>query len=287
MELLKASLPESCQIYLTSDYHYGALNASKTSLHKIVADVARNKTSFLCNLGDSIECILPNDKRFSMAAMDFQGKLMTPEAQADAIVEEFYPIKNKILCWMMGNHEHKIVNTVNIARRIAKDLGVPYGSAVCKLHLTFQKQPTIKFFLAHGSSALTSNAKDDIQRMANIQASLKLKLQRLAGDCVGMFCGHGHQLITVNPTAESQLYLTDDGKQLHQHYRASAEQHASYIPPESRYYGMTGSFLRLFSPPGSESVSYGEMALYNPTEIGCLVAVIRRGQLVALEKVVC
>jgi hypothetical protein len=286
VELIKAKVPEDCQIYLTSDYHYGALNASKSSLEDVVETVASEENSYLCNLGDSIECILPNDKRFATCALDWQDRLMTPEAQAEAITQTFAPIKDKILVWMLGNHEHKLINTINFARKIANNLNVPYGSAVCKLHLQFETYKPIKFFLAHGSRTLTSNAKDDIQRTANMKAALKIKMQRMSADAIGMFCGHGHQLIAVDPTAEEQLYLTDNGKELKQHYRAGADQNAAYIPPESRWYGMTGSFLKLFSPPGSESVSYSEMALYAPSEIGCLVATIRGGKMVALEKLV-
>lgn len=284
--MIKAKLPADCQIYLTSDYHFGSLNHSRSSLQGLIDTVASEDNSYLCNLGDSIECILPNDKRFSTAAVDWQSRLVTPEAQAKAVVEAFKPIADRVLVWMMGNHEHKVVNTCNLARYMADGLGVPYGSAACKLTMDFGNKKPIKFFLAHGSSTLRSNAKDNIQRLANMQAALKQKLERLAGDVIGMFVGHGHQLVAVDPTVEHQLYLTDNGKELKQHYRAGQDQSAQYIPPESRWYGMTGSFLRLFSPPGSESVGYGELALYAPSEIGCLVAIIRGGKMVGLEKVV-
>jgi len=154
------------------------------------------------------------------------------------------------------------------------------------LHLQFETKKAIKFFLAHGSGSLPKGAKDPIQREANRKAWLKRKLEDMSGDAIGMFVGHGHHILEVHPTVEKQLYMTDNGKDLKQNYRTGVDQSATYIPPESRYYGMCGSFLRLFSPPGSESVSYGEIAMYSPAEIGVLVAYIRGGKMVGLEKIV-
>lgn len=287
MEIIKTrTLPRRCKIYLTSDYHYGALNASKTSLRHLIDTVGGEDNSYLVNLGDSIEAILPNDKRWATCAVDWQSKAVTPEQQCEAVVEAFRPIKDRILVWMMGNHEYKLLNSFNAAKMIANGLGTQYGSACCKLHLQFANKKPIKYFLAHGGGNLAaSSAKDPIQRHANMQASLKNRLCRMSADAIGQFVGHGHHLIVVPPTAESELFLTDNGESIKQSYRAGADQTANFIPPESRWYGMTGSFLRLFSPPGSEAVSYSECAMYSPTEIGCLVATIEDGQMVDLSKV--
>lgn len=287
MELIKSGpLPENMQLYIIGDTHMGALNCSESSIRQLIDTISSEDDSYMVHLGDAIECILPNDKRFATCSVDWQRKCVTPEEQAEAVVRLFSPLKGRILAWLMGNHEYKLVNSANFARMMAMNLDAPYGSAVCKLHLQFAKRKPIKFMLAHGSGAFRSQAKDAIQREANVKAALKQKLHRLAGDCVGMFCGHGHHMIAVDPTVEKELYLTDDGKKIKQHYHVGADQSAAFIPPDSRWYGMTGSFLRLFSPPGSEAVGYGEIALYSPAEIGCLVAIIRKGKMVKLEKVV-
>jgi hypothetical protein len=204
--------------------------------------------------------------------------LYSPEAQAKQVVEMFTPIKERVLVWLMGNHEYTLSNISNFAKAIADGLESPYGSAACSLKMQFHGKKPIKFFLA------TSRAKDDIQREANKKAALKGRLAPMFGDCVGMFVGHGHDLIAVDPTAENNLFLSTENDTIKQNYRAAADQSANYIPPDSRWYGMAGSFLRLYSPPGSEAVSYGEMKMYSPLPIGCLVATIRGGKMVNLEK---
>ena len=60
----------------------------------------------------------------------------------------------------------------------------------------------------------------------------------------------------------------------------------AYLHPDTRWYGMTGSFLKLYSPPGSKAVGYGEMRGYRPTEIGCLKATVKEGKLTHVEKLV-
>jgi hypothetical protein len=285
MELISRELPADCEIYDTSDYHYGALNCHREGIRQIVAEVAAKRNRFLINKGDSIDAVLPNDKRYASCAMDYQDMLLTPEQQADAIVQDFLPIRRRILAWGLGNHEYKLINSHDYGRYIARQLQVPYGGVAFKFIAKGGGEVKYKLFCAHGRGKVPAGAKDPIQREANRKAWLKRSLESLAGDCAYMSIGHGHYLITVNPTTQDQLYMNDDGSELHQHYHTVAEQNAEYIPPESRWYTMSGSFLKLFSPPGSGAISYGEMALYPPTEMGCVKLVVRDHRITAVEKV--
>jgi len=114
-----------------------------------------------------------------------------------------------------------------------------------------------------------------------------MKLQDQVGDCIAHFCGHGHRLMLQPPTAHRQLYITTSkiGK-IHQNYKVSPPQNSNYLHPDTRWFGMCGSFLKLYSPPGSKSIGYSEMFGYRPTEIGCLRAVVKAGQLVDVQKLV-
>ena len=71
-----------------------------------------------------------------------------------------------------------------------------------------------------------------------------------------------------------------------QQYRHHTDQAANYIPPEARWYGSSGSFLRLYSEPGSGGVGYGEVKGYPPAEMGWLELTIRNHQLVRVDRVV-
>jgi hypothetical protein len=87
------------------------------------------------------------------------------------------------------------------------------------------------------------------------------------------------------PTAHRHLYITTTkaGK-IHQNYKVAPLQSSAYLHPDTRWFGMCGSFLKLYSPPGSKSIGYAEMVGFKPTEIGCLKATVKDGQLVHVEK---
>ena len=286
MELIKTTLPKDCEIYDTSDYHYGALNCNREGLKEIIEMVRSKRSRFLINKGDSIDAVLPNDKRYASCAMDYRDMLLSPEQQADAIIHDFMPIRRKILAWGHGNHEFKLINTHDYGRYIARQLQVPYGAVMFKIRYEDKDGNLLfKTFHAHGRGKVPAGAKDPIQRDANRKAWLKRTLEGLSGDCIYMSMGHGHHLINVDPTTQDQLYITDDGEHLRQNYRTNSKQNSQYIAPESRWYSMTGGFLKLFSPPGSQAIGYGEMAMYTPAEVGCTKIVVQGGQVVQVEKV--
>jgi hypothetical protein len=288
MELIKKQMPRDYVLIDSSDYHYGSLNCSREKIKEMIEKVATKKNYFLINKGDSIEAILPDDKRFNSCGIDVKENLLTPIQQADAVVKDFAPIKNKIIGWMSGNHEHKLLNTMDFGRYIAAQLGVPYGAYVCKFIALNQKNEIMhKMFFTHGYGNINSNAKDDIQKLANMKASLKNKLCKTGfSDCVFMSCGHNHQLLVVDPTVEDKLYLTDDGVGIKQHYHVMTDQNIPYIHPDSRWYGSSGSFLKLYTSPGTYSINYAEVFGYAPSEIGWLEVHVQDNKVVNVTKVI-
>ena len=288
MELIKHVMPRDYVLIDSSDYHYGALNCSRDKIKEMINKVATKKNHFLVNKGDSIEAILPNDKRYASCSIDVRENLLTPAQQADAVVKDFYPIRKKIIGWGFGNHEYKLLNTMDFGRYIAAQLQVPYGTYAFKFTAVDKDHNLMhKMFFTHGYGSINSCAKDDIQKAANRKASLRHKLCKAGfGDCIYMSCGHTHQLLVVEPTVEHKLFLTDDGGKIRQHYHVQAEQNVQYIPPDSRWYGCSGSFLKLYSEPGSFAISYAEVAGYEPSEIGWLEVHVQDGKVVKVEKVV-
>jgi hypothetical protein len=288
MELIKKVMPRDYVLIDSSDYHYGSANCARDSIKEMINKVASRKDYFLVNKGDSIEAILPNDKRYASCSLDIKDNLMTPIQQADAVVKDFMPIRDKIVGWGFGNHEYKLLNTMDFGRYIANQLDVPYGTYAFKFTAVDKKNQLMhKMFFTHGYGNINSNAKDDIQRLANKKASLKNKMCKSGfSDCIYMSCGHTHQLIVVDPTIEDKLFLTDDGVSIKQHYHVLTEQNADYIPPDSRWYGCSGSFLKLYSDPGTYAISYAEVAGYEPSEIGWIETHVQDGRVVAVEKVV-
>ena len=288
MELINAFLPTKYTLVDCSDFHVGSPNCKLAAIEKMIKRVKSDPTCFLANKGDSIEAILPNDKRYTQSSVDVRNKLMTPQQQADWVIDTFTCIKDQILGWGFGNHELKLINTQDFGAYIAKGLGVPYGTYCYKLRIHDECGNLMhKFFMTHGHGSLTSNAKDDIQRDANIKANLKNKLARSGiADCIYMSMGHNHQLIVVDPTVDNRLYLTDDGFGHKQHYHVLTAQNSNEaIPENARWYSSTGSFMKLYSDPGSHAIHYAEVAGYAPSEIGWVELDIEDRCLVGIRKV--
>lgn len=287
MEVVTRALPKSgnASIFLAGDFHYGALTCSRSSIKQMIASVGKDDLVIL--MGDLIEAITPEDKRWMTTAISWQEKLFTPQEQADAITNDFMLLKGRIPVVLAGNHEWKLMNTVCFPEIIAKGLGSEYGGAACVVHFKHRGKTAFRFHLMHGGWTPNSNAKDVIQADANMRATLKMKLQDQVGDCIAHFCGHGHRLLIQPPTAHRQLYInTSDKGKISQHYKVTPQQSASFIHFDCRWYGMCGSFLKLYSPPGSKSIGYAEMFGMRPNEIGCLKASVKDGQLVHIEKVI-
>lgn len=289
MEVVSRSLPKSgdCSIFIAGDFHYGALTCSRSSIRQMVAAVKAEKDAILILLGDLIEAITPDDRRWQTTAVAWQDRLYTPQEQAEAIVRDLKVLKGRIPVILAGNHEWKLMNTMNFPEAIAAALGAEYGGAACVAHFDWLGKSAFRIHTMHGGWVPSSNAKDVVQADANMRATLKMKLQDQVGDCVLQVCGHGHRLLLQPPTAHRQLYITTTkaGK-INQNYKVSPVQSANYLHPDTRWFGMCGSFLKLYAPPGSKSIGYAEMFGYRPTEIGCLKATVKGGQLVHVEKLV-
>jgi len=286
MEIIKVTMPDSFTVYDISDLHLGSPNCAEETLEETIDKIASEKNAYVIFKGDSIEAILPNDKRYLHSAV--KTELQSPKAQADRVIEIFQPVKDKILAWGIGNHELKLWNTMDFGKYIADSLGTCYGAYNFKLHyLDKNVDLMFKTYHTHGMGSVHSNAKDEIQYDANRKAALKHKLVKSGhADCIYMSRGHDHQLIVVEPTVSGKLFLTDDGVGIHQKYHTASPQNTEYIPPDSRWYATTGSFRKLYSKPGLGTVDYGEGVGYAPSEIGYAKMTIEDKTLVKVEKVV-
>ena len=261
-------MPDSFTIFDMSDLHLGSPNTSEESIEEVVKYIGEHEDIYVIFKGDAIEAILPNDKRYLHSCV--KEGLKSPKEQADRVIELFNPIRERILVWMIGNHELKLWNTMDFGRYIADSLQCRYGAYNCKISY-FDKQDVLMFktYHTHGFHGLRSGAKDDIQYEANRKAALKQQLVKAGhSDVIYMSRGHDHQLIVVEPTVQNKLYLTDDGKGVHQRYHQASVQNADYIPPDSRWYATTGSFRKLYSRSGLGTIDYAEMMGLAPAELG-------------------
>jgi predicted phosphodiesterase len=279
MEIISHNLPENHRIYLLGDTHEGSKLQDSDGFQSILAEVKKDKNAYIAHLGDLAEAIMIDDSRYDKETVA-QGKDV-PLLQYRSVKEKLFPVRDRILTVMMGNHDWKHIRKVGnlVKDYVCAELKVPYGTYTCKLLINDKKSNLMyKIFLTHGFGALNSNADDPVRRLSNMQLALKRKLSQKAADCAIMAMGHNHKLITVDPLPT--LYLVDENNDVQQHYIAGV-QSAQYIHPDHRWYCATGSFFKLY---GLGMSGYGEVFGYDPHELGCCIVHVENKTIVRVEK---
>jgi len=283
MQLIEHELPPDHKIFLFSDLHEGSVTKYHDGVHQMISSILSEKHNYAFCGGDICEGIMVDDKRYDPNVVDPNSSSILLQYQN--AVKEMMPIKHRLLGALQGNHDmklsHKGVGDF-VRDMFCKELDIPYGTYTCKLIAKDKnKKVGYKTFYTHGFRSLTSNAKDPIQRLANMQATLKVRLAPLAGDCILMAMGHTHQLIVVEPT--TALYLADDGDKIRQYYVSNPE-NTKFIHPDHRWFANTGSSVKLYGAMGVSS--YAERGGYAPTELGYVVVHVENYKVVDCEKVV-
>lgn len=276
MELLNADLPKNHIIILAGDLHLGTLASHLKGWERMIERVANEPSTYLVLMGDLIEAIAVDDKRWFREVHDAD---MTPMIQADAIVDSIKPIKKKVLACLTGNHEMKLWRFGDLTRYICDKAEVPYGGYSCKLTVKNKGKRMYKLYVTHGRLTVNSIADDPVRRLSNFRLSIKRKLQHLAGDCAIMATGHAHKLLTLQPEAE--LYVTDNGEHLQAHYTVG-QQAGEYLDPNLRWYACTGSFLK---SAVVGALTYSEQSMFAPVQMGYVQANVKDGVIQNLEEV--
>lgn len=283
MELISRVMPADYTLIDTGDWHLGNVNAHMGGIRECIERL-KHPDTYAVLKGDLLDSILPNDKRYASCSVS----IPTPMESLDILTEMLLPVKDKILAVMLGNHEYKLINTLNVAYELARRLDAPYGGYVCKIISQDEKHRVRhKMFFTHGHGSLPAGAKDSIQRKANQESALKRRLDGTGHtDCIIMSQGHNHKLMKVHPTINREVMLTDNGRKLKQQYRTHTKQNIDYIPSEARWYGCSGSMLKTNTEPGVGAVSYSEVFMYPPSEMGWLEWIIQGGEVVDCKRVV-
>jgi len=275
MERIVKEIPLDCEIVLISDTHIGSKKAHITGIQRAVDFVKKKPNRFWIHLGDWIEAITTDDKRYETETTEQP----IPELQAKEAIEIFEPIAGQGICGLLGNHERKLSRTINFGRMICEGLKIPYATESARVLFEHEGRLLFKFFITHGNKVFRSNAKDFIQREANKKAALKVSLQYKMGDCSLMACGHAHWLGIVPPA--KLLYLQDTEEGIKHKYLNQDETPEGYIDFDRRWYCCTGSFYKLFIDGIS---GYNEP--FDPNDLGFLVVKIEAGKIVDVKEII-
>lgn len=123
------------ELYIFSDEHIGDANSDIQGLKNRIEYVRTHENCYAILNGDII------DNATKTSVSDIYSQTMNPQSQVDMAVELFEPIKDKILCSTLGNHEARTYKKEGIdpMAEICKRLGIHnrYSTTACLLFIRF------------------------------------------------------------------------------------------------------------------------------------------------------
>ena len=294
MRLITKRVPMNFNLFLVSCTHWGSTFHHTSGWESLIEMVNGRggyaglpaSANYVIHHGDMIEAIAIDDPRWSLLGCEPGGVI----PQIDQSREKLFPIKDKLITVLQGNHEQKLeARYGNITAWVCKELGVPYGTYSSVISYVSKKDEKLllRQYATHGHRGISSVADNPTRRNANMRLSLKRQLYRKAGDTYLMTKGHTHRLFICSP--EHELYVHMVGNALKQDYTKTA-QNTEFIEPDLRWYVNVGAFFKMYSselvdydysrPNEGVRSSYPEIGEYDPIELGFAVALIRDGKLV-------
>ena len=280
-------MPDRFEIIFFGDDQEGNTAKAHDKLKQCVEYILADPNRYAVHMGDACDAFWADDKRY-----DPTTTTATPIKQMAAEVVQLAPLvrAGRLLTVLQGNHELALNAKVGdfselLCDELRREGSGPYpiyGTYTHKLEfLGTDKRSMFKVYLTHGRRSITSISPDAHRRKAYMQFRLKRLLENKAGDCIAMVRGHSH-IVLVTPPVPT-LYLSDVKGKLKQAYTTpGAGSSSAYIPPEHRFYGCSGSFLR----SQVEGVStYSEIGEYDPVELGYLIGTVQDRQFVDLREV--
>jgi len=280
-------MPDDFELILFGDNQEGNIASSREKFQECVEYICENPNRYGVHMGDACDAFWVTDKRYDPSVCK-----SPPVEQKKNVIELLSPLAKtgRFLTILKGNHEKALENHYgDFAGEIADDLrkisGCEYpitGTYTNKLEF-YSKTGALMFksYFTHGRKSIASTSPDPHRRRAYMQFRLKRLLENMAGDCILMARGHSH-IVLVTPPIPT-VYLTSEKGKLKQHYtQAGTGKSGAYIPPDNRWYGCTGSFLK---SQELDVETYSELAEYEPTELGYLKAIISNRTVTDLQEV--
>ena len=281
MRKLTFEAPEpTFDIVLPGDTHEGSVTYHEKGVADLINYIKAEPNRYWAHMGDWVEAITTDDSRYAWN----KEECPIPLKQAKAATAVFSEIAPKCFCGLIGNHELKLHRFGNLVKdEICDKLKIPYGGYMAHVDVKHAGKKLFSMMLWHGPTkgSLASNAKDYEQRIANMKASLKMKLKYMFSDCAIQACGHFHRLLVVPPT--NQLYIYTTGSKTKQGY-LDGIQTGDYIDPDRRWYLCTGSFSKLYSD-NEDAIGYAEVTGYPPVELGFPVIHVVDGRITGVEPI--
>ena len=282
--------------YFLGDFHFLVRGYPFKTFNKMVKLIQADKNATWSIGGDTTDCMNQQDTRYNLG--QYVGGSEKVDAQIDVAIKLLTPIKDKLLWVLAGNHEYRVWNITDVAKRVARGLGcdcyepglVP-DSSVSSVMSMKVNMGAYTVLNGHWEWYVNSMANDDYIAWENERRSLKKRMCKVGGvdDCEVVVCHHIHKVHCIPPsTPEFMKTVSDKSGKLKAVYAKPTKiwinenQGLYYYNRDDRWYGSSGGFMPSYIDGFS---TYAERKGYKPTEMGCVMGVIRNGKFLGLEEI--
>jgi predicted phosphodiesterase len=164
-------------IWPAGDFHFGHAECDYEKLNRYVDWAKEQKDARIVLMGDLLETDIPTHMANKGVMWSLDGDRFTPTQQYNDLLDILKPVRKKILCAIMGNHEKRIYNLTNISLTefMCKELDIPYLTPwPVYVDLNVNKI-NYKLLIAHGSGS-SQRADYQIRKAINYYPSADLVL---------------------------------------------------------------------------------------------------------------
>ena len=232
------------------DMHIGNANCDLTYLKKMLKWINEKPNCYMLGMGDYVDCIVPQDKRFDFKEVDKQFVKdldNLPMAQVDYVRDLFMPLAeaNKIITLIPGNHEDmfRLRSGVNVMSELCKPLKIIAGDMMTFVRIKFdQKQfhtSPLTIWMHHGFFGGGRKKGSKVNNLEDVATGYSASIY---------LAGHSHNLFS---TSSVQISLASSGTQ---------------TVANKKTFVNTGTFLKTLSKSGANG--YSERKAYTPVKIG-------------------
>lgn len=243
-EIRVRNLNNPFYMHALGDTHLGSLACDESILKGHLLDIQKEKNSSIILMGDLLDLVSEDDKRWSPETIARKYNIEDLGNWSDLLIDAvsglLFPVKNKILFSLSGNHEtgYEKKHHIQVSRKICKNLQTSYGGYDCLFTLKFTDGFKSKNYTAravHGSGGASTSAGRTNRLLHYMRRTL----------CNLVMVGHMHG----NESTERVLF----------------KQQGSKKKKVKQYGTVTGCYLDTYI---SGVTTYGEKAGYKPGEMG-------------------
>ena len=188
MYRLRQFIPKAEQIEIVpvGDLHKGSPNCNLKYFQKTIQYINDTPNCYMIGMGDFWDCVIPKDPRF-----DPSQEFNLIDDSYGKIKDILEPIKKKILCLLLGNHEYHLVSDgyADLIKRLARELGTAYAGFSSFLRLETNEKPVkrLVFYIHHGWFAGRQRGSK-INNLENLMRDYEAD---------AYLVGHSHDLFTT------------------------------------------------------------------------------------------